>query len=361
MWHLTLLALCHNPKIRKMENYRFHLQKYRTGGKLQCPKCGQRSCFTPYVDDANEVQFPYYVGRCDHENSCKYHFTPAQFFEQNPQKFLEKSSFVPKISEQKLPSFIEKSIVKATQKCYTKNNLFVFMAEKFGIAQAESIFKEYRVGTARKWNCSTVFWQIDAQERVHAGKIMVYNNTGHRVKNVPSVTWVHAEMKLPEFNLQQCFFGEHLLPFYPEKKVAIVESEKSALIASFFIPELLWIASGGSGGCMNCTAAKALAGRDVVLVPDLGMTDKWKDKISIFSGICRSVSVSNYLENIATDDQRARGLDIADFLLQFASEPQILRKKLPNEWSDEEVLDYMIEKNPFIKTLMADLELKICK
>ena len=37
------------------------------------------------------------------------------------------------------------------------------------------------------------------------------------------------------FNLPQCFFGEYLLKIYPENSVAIVESEKSAIIARFYL------------------------------------------------------------------------------------------------------------------------------
>jgi hypothetical protein len=42
---------------------------------------------------------------------------------------------------------------------------------------------------------------------------MLYNaNTGKRIKEpFNHATWVHSVLKLPEFNLQQCFFGEHLL------------------------------------------------------------------------------------------------------------------------------------------------------
>jgi len=61
--------------------------------------------------------------------------------------------------------------------------------------------------------------------------------------------WVHNKLKksreLPEnFNLLQCFFGEHLLKIYPYKYVAIAESEKSAIIANMIMPELIWLAAG---------------------------------------------------------------------------------------------------------------------
>lgn len=70
---------------------------------------------------------------------------------------------------------------------------------------------------------------------------MLYDaTTGKRVKHPqPHVCWVHTEMKLKDYNLRQCFFGEHLLPLYPDRKVFVVESEKTAVIASHFIPDVL--------------------------------------------------------------------------------------------------------------------------
>ena len=58
-----------------MNMYRFHLEKYHTGSKTTCPKCERKACFTRYVDELSEIAFPFHVGKCDHENSCGYHFT----------------------------------------------------------------------------------------------------------------------------------------------------------------------------------------------------------------------------------------------------------------------------------------------
>lgn len=75
------------------------------------------------------------------------------------------------------------------------------------------------------------------------------------------------------YNLKQCFFGEHLLSEDKSRPVALVESEKTAIIASYYLPQFLWIASGGKNGCFNANSLSALAGRSVVLFPDLGATD----------------------------------------------------------------------------------------
>ena len=60
---------------------------------------------------------------------------------------------------------------------------------------------------------------------------------------------------------------------------------------------------------------EVLRGREVVLVPDLGATDKWRSKLSLLQSVCKQVLVSNILEDNATDEQKTKGLDIADFLL----------------------------------------------
>lgn len=48
-----------------------------------------------------------------------------------------------------------------------------------------------------------------------------------------------------EWELPQCLFGEHLLKKYPNKTVALVESEKTAIICSALMPDYIWLATGG--------------------------------------------------------------------------------------------------------------------
>ena len=67
-----------------MAEYRFSLQKYKRGSKLSCPKCGKKQCFVKYIDSQGEITFPDYVGRCDHEQSYQYHYTPSDYFHDSP-------------------------------------------------------------------------------------------------------------------------------------------------------------------------------------------------------------------------------------------------------------------------------------
>ena len=67
-----------------MSEYRFHLQKYRYGSKISCPNCSKNRSFVRYVDEEDIIRFPDTVGKCDHENSSGYHYTPRGYFRDNP-------------------------------------------------------------------------------------------------------------------------------------------------------------------------------------------------------------------------------------------------------------------------------------
>ena len=80
-----------------------------------------------------------------------------------------------------------------------------------------------------------------------------------------------------DYNLVQCLFGEHLLKMYPDKVVALVESEKSALIASGVYPEYIWLATGGKSQ-LSIDKLKVLKGRTVIMFPDVDGYEYWKNK-----------------------------------------------------------------------------------
>ncbi len=145
---------------------------------------------------------------------------------------------------------------------------------------------------------------------------MLYNpTTGKRVKEpFNHINWVHKVKETPEFVLKQCSFGEHLL-IDKSKTVAIVESEKTAIIASIYLPQFIWVAVGSLSN-LNADKCQILKGRKVVLFPDLNGFDKWRNKAKELSHLA-SFAVSDLLERKATEAERKQGLDIADYLLKF--------------------------------------------
>lgn len=325
---------------------------------MSCPSCGKARCFTRYIDDEEEISFPDSVGICDHINSCGYHYSPKEYFHDNPDVLqtgaerppvLKRRVMAPKPIQDNsfLPSYIPKDDMMKNLTHYEMNPLFLYLSEIWGEAKTVQLMSRYNVGTSKKWGGSAVFWQVDVKGRIRTGKIMLYDpKTGHRVKEPHShVCWVHSELKLPDFHLRQCLFGEHLLMKNPTMPVAIVESEKTALIGTVFVPDILWLATGGMNGCFNADTMSVLKDRNVTLFPDLGAFEIWSQKASILSGICQRVAVSDVLEKNATDEQRSRGLDLADFFLAEPTKRQILQS--------------MIQRFPVLQQLIDNLELEL--
>ena len=337
-----------------MSTHRFILEPYKgVSTRHICPNCHRQRCFSKYIDTEKQIRFPDYVGRCDHEQKCGYHFTPRDYFEQNPsekEKFAENSfgSYTP-IKEVKpiAISYIDLDIVNQSLRGYSANKLFQFLSAQFGEAETLNLMKRYKVGTSKYWDGATVFWQTDNQSKVRTGKIMLYNSeTGKRIKEPYNhVTWVHSVLHKDDYNLKQCFFGEHLLSEDRNRPVALVESEKTVLIASYYLPQFLWIASGGKNGCFNANSLSVLAGRSVVLFPDLGATDYWQSKIGLMKSYGIEVQMFDYLEANATESERKEGYDIADYLLKVKP--------------DEAILQQMIKRNPVLKTLIDTFDLKL--
>lgn len=339
-----------------MSEYRFHLEKYRHGSKIDCPSCGKKRCFVRYIDEQSTVRFPSTAGKCDHEQSCGYHYTPREYFRDNPEAMSNDDRHIGQAFRQAVihtrqtpvePSYISPTIVEASLSHYDKNPLYRYLCGVFGTEETARLFNHYRVGTSAKWGGSTVFWQTDETGKVRTGKIMLYDpSTGRRVKEPQArVSWAHSELRLSDFNLRQCLFGQHLLPLYLDRTVFLVESEKSAVIASHYMPDVLWLATGGKNGCFNVQTVEALCGRDVILLPDLEATDAWREKLPMLQPVCRNVAISTLLEDMATDEQRSQGLDITDFLLATPTNRQILQQ--------------MIQRNPCIQQLIDELDLKL--
>jgi hypothetical protein len=178
----------------------------------------------------------------------------------------------------------------------------------------------YKIGTSKARHGANVFWYIDNCQKVRGGKIMLYNASTGKRKDFFS--WTHSRLKLTDFNLKRCFFGDHLLKSNPLKNIGIVESEKTAIISSLIFPDMIWLASGGKNG-LDPYKFESLKNRTVFLFPDLTKPadketcfDLWtKDLIRIKGDVPGLFEVSDYFESRATDEQKELSLDLADFIL----------------------------------------------
>lgn len=246
-----------------MVEYKWTLRK--GGKKLTCPNCGQRR-FVPYVSTADHSTLAGdEYGRCDREQSCGY------------QRYPGKEVKTDGIEKREIPPQPPLRFYPAAVQIDTRTPLFEYVSRLLGVSRALEIWHRYKIGRDGR---RTVFWQIAKDGSVRAGKSIPYMANGHRDKtDEHPANWLHC---LPAWNgyktgreLQQCYFGEHLLNEHPEDKVVIVESEKTAAVFSQISHGLVWLASGGSQGLKNPDKNKALEGREVWLLPDHGQYWSW--------------------------------------------------------------------------------------
>ena len=331
--------------------YKYHLLKYAgKASRLTCPNCERPHSFSPYVDDAGTILSPL-CGRCDHEGSCGYHKTPKEFFQEHPDErpgardwreapgwmkdgrrcpvkpgMTEKEPGMTKIDT------IPWDIVQRSVRLNPESTLISFLRSLFDDETIHRIVSEYYLGVTK--DRAAIFFQIDLQGRCRGGKIIQYNpETGHRIKDDQSkipVDWIHPRLKkagvLPQgWTMSQCLFGEHLLARYPDRIVALVEAEKTALIGAGFIPEYNWVATGGRSGVND--RVDVLEGKKLLIFPDVDAFDYWKEK---FKGRPRlEVYISDYLQRYASEEDLQNHIDLADLLVRWSQAPDTV--VLPTE------------------------------
>ncbi len=323
------------------------LEKYRPGGKnrFTCPGCGKPKSFVRYIDE-NGHYLANHVGRCNRETSCSYHFTPKQYYADNPQglgehaekcenfrkKIMIRLETVPILQVQTLPNKLLTESLKRSG-C----NFMRFLAATFGDEQAQALRQQFRIGSnSDQYQGATVFWYLDELGSPHAGQVMQYDpETGRRQKT----TWIHSILAkryetqgqalptwLKEYQDQAAKFpfpfGLHLLNENPGKPCAIVESAKTAIIMTAKQPAAVWLAIGAKG-FLSAERLERLQDRDIILYPDLGAYEDWKAKAAELKAQGFKIQCSDLLECRAQGEDRSQGYDIADyFLAQQAASKQ---------------------------------------
>ena len=236
---------------------------------------------------------------------------------------------------------------------YERNEFARFLSGRFGYEGAAQLLQRFQVGTSSRWDGASVFWLIDEQNRVRGGQIALYDQTGHKVKYTDRegnrrvcITSVRAALKwkyrdvtppgwLADFpddaETWPVPFGLPQLQTTPvDMPVAIVEGPKTAIICSHIWPGYIWLAVGGKS-YLKPERLAALRGRKIMLYPDLNAFADWQKRAETLRAEGFDVSVSDLLEQLATDEDKANGLDLADFLLREPNTITAFSEMLPGQ------------------------------
>lgn len=308
-------------------------------GKSDCSYCGKKS-FVNYIYDDGSPVADGVCGKCDRADHCGVHYPPREYFADNQQLNIRTNTrFRPQRQRPKTtpPSYISPDVWKMSMRGYEKNPLVAYLHNIFdGNAGAEipnivdATVKKYGVGTSAKYGGSTVFWQIDHYGRIRSGQILGYDATtgkrDHKRQN-----WVHSIMpdQYPDFKLEQCFFGSHLIR-RADEAMALVNAERRAMNLAGEVEPIIWLLESPKAaiilsialtwgkerdlfipmatcGCqgLNLTFDKKrniydkhqiLKNRKVVLFPDNGKFEEWKSKGEMLKGFCKEVYISTVCE-----------------------------------------------------------------
>ena len=296
------------------ENYKYSLEKY-SGSKSRfvCPNCKKRE-YTRFINTETREYLSYEFGRCNRIIKCGYFKYPNQ-----------ENNFIYEKNKDSVESeieYLDKKVFQYFESTNFNNPLFIFLKSYFDKSTIEKIWNLYEVKTEKlNGEYLTIFPQLDLEFNLRTIKKMKYNSqTGKRSKSF--FQWYNPKKS----NLKQCLFGLHLLihPEFKKSKIIIVESEKTALLGMlYFKNKYLFLATGG---LMNLTKdkLKPLENREVILMPDLSPTDSknlafdyWKTKSEKFSNELNcSISISNLLEENASDLEKNNQEDLGDFILR---------------------------------------------
>ena len=284
-----------------MNQYKYSLDP--SSKKFVCPKCNKQT-FVKYIENANGSYLDDEFGRCDRETNCAFNNLPKN----------TKAGLFVCCKPKPKPSFHSHKILEKSFLSNEENNFVEFLKTLFTEDEVKEVRSKYLIGTSKHYKGAAIFWQIDNLKRIHAGKILQYiPETGKRKKSSDGkglINWVHSVNKTEGFHLEQCLFGLHLINETNQKTIAIVESEKTAVIMSVFKPEYTWLSTGSKQGFKQAML-ESIKDYKIIAFPDKSEFEDWNHKAIELNAIGYKITVSEFLEQMDCD----AGNDLADIFI----------------------------------------------
>lgn len=254
--------------------------------------------------------------------------------------------------------------------------LFDWLFPYIGTADIAEVWDTYCVGATK--DSKEVFWYFTTDNIIRYGKVMDYDTAGHRKHGNGSCYALHptitAYMKKhglwaddyePVF--KPILFGGHIISDYPDRPIAIVESEKTAIIGACLIPSLTWCATGGKNN-LNADMLAPCKGHTTLLFPDMDARQEWGDKAQRLRTQGFDIQIMEWWRGL---DDVGEKYDIADMLMRDA---QPIDKFTDEQWDAmayledepqhapteaEALLADIISRNPAVDLLVEKLGLEI--
>jgi hypothetical protein len=317
-----------------MNNYRYQLEK---GSRLhRCPQCNRKSA-KRYIDTITGEHLPDEYCRCNHEAKCGYHLNPYKtgYHRNNTEPY----EYIPQPTEKppRPPAYIPPEVLHQTLTGYEDNSFIQYLLQRYPAKAVENIIAKYYIGTIpdgyragaitfpfineRMDVCAIQVKQFD--ESNHTTGTGFYHSmieAAHKIKGEPLPDWL--TQYLQNDKKINCLFGAHLLSKNIGKPVGLVEAPKTAIYGALHFPEMLWLAVYNISS-LSFDKVEPLQGRHIVLFPDTSRNGKafdlWSAKAKDFNERLPGTRfiVSDLLEQYATDEEKEKGIDLADILVRY--------------------------------------------
>ena len=335
-----------------MSNHRYIFEK---GSKKHvCPECNKKR-FVRYIDIESGNYLPEQYGKCDRLINCSYELSPYKdgyskaIWKQEQGVKTEWTSkrpmFRDKPRDKPEKAFFPLDVFNKTLNGFEKNifiqNLLSKVAFPFNVKDIEKVIAMYYLGTIKNGyrTGAVTFPFIDIDQNIRAVQVKQFDQANHTTgtdflhsiiekyhaqNNIEPPEWLSAYNK--NDTKVSCLFGEHLLSKYPNNTIALVEAPKTAIYGTLYFgfPKnskgLLWLAVYNLSS-LNVNKCKALKNRKVLLFPDLSKNGKafelWSNKANEIQTKIKGIQfhVSDLLEQLAPEQDKEQGKDIADYLI----------------------------------------------
>lgn len=284
-----------NPSKTK---FKFEESPFKKG---KCPKCLKSSCFRYYI------ALPREYGICDHKNKCEHHNDPNK---ETPETKKELYNLIGNEIEVLTEKIIEKKVLyPSSEQLTVLNNLnsifHVFMHEKLGVKPTH--FQRWNVGTDNSGKTTFVMQNI-AGKHLNIKYMQYYVSAdGLNCKRDKKINFSLVAPDKNKEHYKTCLFGEHLLR-NGNVIICLVESEKTAVLGSYFYPQFDWLATGGSNG-LTVEKVQLLKGKQVYYLAD-------NDKAGKENSSIKKLETYGIKYKIVQFEQAQESEDLADLIIR---------------------------------------------
>lgn len=155
--------------------------------------------------------------------------------------------------------------------------------------------------------------------------------------------WYINGMQLPKIFTGTAFFGGHLLNLMPNAQVYVVNSELTAVIGTYVMPDKLWLAVGNKQP-LTQQHIEILKDRNVICMPNAQSLRVWQKEFNSLK-----IKITDKLASVEAKSS------ICNYLLSLVEDKESTKRKFLDT-CDDKILSFDEERNTYIPLYVTTLK-----